>query len=441
MLAMERRESSSNGAAAAPALSWDAEMIRNRNTGEPRALIANAALALERAPGMEELLAFDEFSLDIALRRQPPWSSREMQADEPWADHDSTGAAVWMQREHAVHASSAVAGEAAVWVARKRSFHPVRRWLRSLHWDGDPRLDTWLSKYLGAPAAGYTASIGRCFLIGAVARIMEPGCKVDNALILEGPQGILKSTAIRILAGGEQWYTDDIPPIGTKDAQISLCGKWIFEISELDAMLRADPAAIKSFISRQVDRYRPPYARKPIKVPRQCVFIGTTNQTEWMRDETGNRRQWAVPCTKIDIDALIRDQPQLWAEAVALYENGTSVFPTDAKVIGEIRAEQHKRMESDVWEDKVLRWCESPERLPDAHGRGAPPLSSLPFDVTIADILTHCIERPIERQDQPAKNRIVRILKSAGWDMQPVWDGSRTVKRYRPLKEPADSKP
>lgn len=220
--------------------------------------------------------------------------------------------------------------QAAELVAVKHSFHPVRNYLNALAWDGTPRLDTWLSYYLGverlnakAPIGGdYVDAIGRMFLISAVARIFEPGCQCDYALVLEGEQGNLKSSACTVLGG--PWFSDHLPDLHANEKDVSqhLNGKWIIEIPELSALLKADAAAIKSFISRRVERYRRSYGRRDMFEPRQCIFIGTTNEATYLRDPTGGRRFWPVKVLSVDLAALRHDRDQLWVEAVHRYRQG-----------------------------------------------------------------------------------------------------------------------
>jgi predicted P-loop ATPase len=172
---------------------------------------------------------------------------------------------------------------------------------------------------------------------------MIPGCKNDCALILEGPQGLKKSTALRVL--GEPWFTDDIADIGSKDAQLQIRGAWIIEWSDLDAMSRVDISKVKAFMSRAIDRFRPPYGHRLVELPRESVFAGTTNSDSYLRDVTGARRFWPVRCGVIDIDSLKQDRDQLWAEAVVRFRDGASWWLEKQFLVEAAEMEQAERYE------------------------------------------------------------------------------------------------
>jgi putative DNA primase/helicase len=167
---------------------------------------------------------------------------------------------------------------------------------------------------MGVPSSPLADAFGRKFLISAVARVMRPGCKVDHVLIFEGLRGTMKSKTLRALVG-DDWFTDQISDLGTKDWCQDLRGVWVIELSELSAIRPGEVEKVKAYISRQVDHYRPSYGRRTIDVPRQRVFIGTTNAREYLSDITGNRRYWPVTCVKLDLDATHRDREQIWAVA------------------------------------------------------------------------------------------------------------------------------
>jgi predicted P-loop ATPase len=211
--------------------------------------------------------------------------------------------------------------------AQERSFHPVRDYLDRLEWDGTERASKLFGGYFGSSSDPiYAAAIGKMFLISLVARAYDPGCQADYVPVIEGQQGIFKSTALRVLGG--DWFSDDLPDVAMgKEASQYLRGKWLIEVAEMHAMSKVEVSHLKSFITRREERYRPSYGRREVFEPRQCIFIGTTNREVYLRDETGNRRFWPVAAGMIDLEGLVRDRDQLFAEAVALYRKGEQHWP------------------------------------------------------------------------------------------------------------------
>jgi len=200
--------------------------------------------------------------------------------------------------------------------------------------------------------------VGAKWLISAVARVLNPGCKVDTSLFLEGPQGSFKSTALRILAGNA-FSTDDIAELGSKDSVVQTRGVWIIELAELDSMTASEVSRVKAFISRQVDRIRLPYGRRVIEAKRECVFAGTTNvfagttnNDTYLKDESGGRRFWAVKVGVINLDQLQRDRNLLWAEARERFFAGNAWLDTQSQVAA-ASEEQQDRFQGDVWDEKI----------------------------------------------------------------------------------------
>jgi predicted P-loop ATPase len=291
----------------------------------------NIIIALRSAPALAGLIRFNEFSLETELTRSPPW--RETPPRATWTETDDTQLMEWLQIEKVnVRNRGAVADCVAV-VARDHGFHPLREYLLALKWDGKPRLQNWLTHYLNASGPpGYLAAVGTRFLVSAVARIMQPGCQADHVLVLEGAQGIGKTSAARALAVQPEWFAGNLPDIHTKDAALQLCGRWIIEIAELKAIRNSQVEATKNFITETRDTFRPPYGRRTGQFPRQCVFVATTNESEYLRDRSGNRRYWPVRCARIDVTALERDRDHLYAEAMHLYRAGSAWHLTDDEI-------------------------------------------------------------------------------------------------------------
>jgi predicted P-loop ATPase len=411
--------------AAEIAADWRYSLILNKDGG-PRALLANALTALRHAPEWDGVLAFNEFSLGILTLKPAPWDGAPARTE--WTDNDDRLAANWLQ-EQDIFVSVEIAGQAVQSVAKERPFHPVREYLESVKWDGAKRIDAWLGRYLGAEQNDYTAAVGARWLISAVARIYQPGAKADCCLILEGPQGLKKSTALRTIA--DPWFTDEIADLGSKDAAMQTRGVWVIEIAELDSMTRGEVSKIKAFMSRSTDRFRPPYGRRLVESPRQCVFAGSINLETWNRDETGARRFWPVACTHILIDDLARDRNQLWAEAVAQYRGGSPWWLDSVKLNKQAEQEQANRYEGDPWDDLIAPWVEQPSDRYDSTGHPLQPFTSTRDSVTVVDVLNHCIGKRQDQWTQADKNRVARSLRALGWARYRERSGKDLEWRYR----------
>jgi putative DNA primase/helicase len=390
--------------------------------GTPKALLANAVLALSESPTWDGVLAFDEFAMRVVTVAPTPWR----QQPQHWTDTDDILLADWLQHE-GIHVGPSVAAQAVEAVAHFRKCHPIRDYLRSLNWDGVRRIETWLLKYVGCEDSTFVRAVGKLWLISAVARVQKPGCKADCCLILEGLQGGLKSTAISILGG--PWFADEMSDLGSKDAALQLQGVWIFELGELDAMSRSDSGRIKSFMSRSVDHFRPPYGRRAVDFPRQCVFAGTVNPVEYLKDETGARRFWPVATGTIDIEALKRDRDQIWAEAYHDYLAGSRWWLEGEELSKEAHEQQSDRYVSDPWDSLIAGWLKIVQPIPNYPAEAEPRFTSCAESVTIADILVHCIGKRPDQWIQPDQNRVAKYLSSQRWIRRKK--GPRNAREYR----------
>lgn len=335
--------------------SWHSRLFKD-DRGRIVADLANVLIALRGEEKLVGAIAYDEMMQhSIVMREWPKGPEAEPVKPVPHetGDDDLGRLTEWLQIMGLRRIGREIVGLAVEIVAQERSFHPVKDYLNRLVWDGVKRLDRWMFTYLGAKAEDndaieYVAAIGKMFLIAMVARVFEPGCQADYMLVLEGEQGILKSTACRVLAG--QWFSDSLPEsISSKDARQHLRGKWLIEVSELAAFSKAEAEALKAFISRRSEQYRPPFGRHDVDEPRQCVFVGTTNKDVYVKDETGARRFWPVGCTSIDVDGLRAVKDQLLAEAVAAYRAGEKRWPDSAFERKYFKPQQDRRLEDDPW--------------------------------------------------------------------------------------------
>lgn len=346
-----RVEREGNGAGAPP------EWVRNAR-GAVVWCAANAEAVLGWSPSWDGVLAFNDFTNQLVLTARIPGTRGRFQPREI-RDADFAAALVWFNRHGFPDATDGTLRSVIDMVARRNVISPVAHFLEDLRWDGTPRLDFWLTDFCGAEASPYSRAVGRAWLISAVARALRPGCKADHMLILEGPQGLGKSSLIAALCGPD-WFSDSLPDMHSKDASIALRGKWILEVGELTALRRSDVETVKAFLSRTEERYRPPYGRAEVVEPRRCVFAGTVNPggDGYLLDDTGNRRSWPVACAKADVAGIEAARAQLWAEAVAAFKAGEP-WHLDRETEALARAEQAERVESDPWAAQVLRHAEA----------------------------------------------------------------------------------
>ena len=308
------------------------------------------------------MLGFDEFAQLAVLFHEIPdviernWEARKAEkrtkCDKPrvFADDDYTAITMWLQHGGMVNLTTGTVMEAVDRLVKKNKFHPVQQYLEGLIWDGVERLSAFGSDFLGAESNEYTAKCFEIFFVGAVARMFQPGCKMDYMLILEGNQGLGKSSGFNALAG--DWFSDNLPhDVSSKDASAHLAGKWIIELAEMNALKKNEAAALKHFVTKQAERFRPAFGRKEVVQPRQCVFVGTTNESNYFKDATGNRRYLPVKIMKIDVERLKADRDQLWAEAVEWYKAGREWWPDKEFEERFMKPEQESRMEVCAWEE------------------------------------------------------------------------------------------
>lgn len=419
----------------------------------------NSLVVLENDKPWAGVLAFDEFAYRIVKRKPPP--TRVGSLGE-WTDLDDVLSVVYISEEFSFEPKKTIVMDAVMAVAHQHKFHPVREYLNALTWDGTPRLKTLLSEYFGAACTAATASLGEAdhielmvylhlvsikWLVGAVARIMEPGCKLDTMVVLEGGQGEFKSSTLRALFGAE-WFADSKLVIGDKDALAQMQGKWCYEMAEMDSHGKADATAFKQFMSSQEDRVRWHYGRRAEDVKRQSIFVGTTNMDEYGKDETGMRRIWPVAVGFIDRARIAADRDQLWAEAVHYYHRkarwwvdkdvividptkeafaGLFDEPINERQLFDRQAEE--RMQIDAWSYKVSAWLDINNLLPY---------------VTTANILGEALGLDTARWSKPEQMRAAAILRRMGYTRQKVgpknariWGYVRPAAKAVPLPENA----
>ena len=366
LLAKERADSAASdfgGLEKAPAeaedLNWASRLELNSKTGAIRATIDNIWLILENDPHLRGKFALNEFTGRGEVLGDLPWSKFDKR--RAWTDNDNQGLYWYFEKVYKITGNGKIDGALSLH-SEKHKFNDVRNYLDSLRWDGALRLDTMLIDYLGAADTPYVRAVTRKAFTAAVARAMDPGCKYDTMLIMSGPQGIGKSTLLDKMSKG--WFNDGIRTFEGKEASELLQGVWLVEVSELDAFRSSDVSRIKQFLSLRADRFRAAYGRHVKDLPRRCVFFGTTNVAEYLRDRTGGRRFWPVDTGVIshaknvwrDLDGEL---DQLWAEAVMRWRLGEPLYLT-GEVEAMAKAEQESHREVSSKEGVIQDFIESP---------------------------------------------------------------------------------
>ena len=339
---------------------WQEAFIWSKGSIVP--CVANVMLVLHEHPQWRGVLAFDEFAQRVVKRRPAPYEPDDTPMPGEWTDVDDTRTAAWISRTCGFVPGSPLVAEAANEAAHSAPFHPVRQWLQGLVWDGTERIDHWLVDFLGIQPSEYITLVSRFFLVGMCKRVLQPGCKFDYCLVLEGPQGRLKSSALRVLGG--EWFSDTELDLQHKDSMSYIRGKWLHEFGELGSLARAEETRQKSFLSRQVDEFRPSYGRREIRCPRQVAFGGTTNQWQWNKDPTGGRRFWPGEVGEvINIDGLASVREQLFAEAFTKAQAGERYWPTAEEQRDLFDPEQFAREAPEAYADLLAVWLNSTEAL------------------------------------------------------------------------------
>lgn len=363
--------------------------------------------------------------------------AQRLMMDEERFDRDKQGVAalIWMQTNLDMHKLPLTQlARAADYVGRQNARHPLKEALEAVEWDGAERLPGFMANVYGAERNAYSEAVGRCWLISAIARIYQPGCKADYMLVLEGGQGIHKSTSLSILGG--DWFIEshEDPIHNRKDFLGQLQGHWIIEIPEMHSIAGNVNGIekIKGLISCQVDDYRKPYGATNMTHPRQCIFAGTTNLRQWNSDQTGGRRFWPVQCGRIDLVYLRENRDQLLAEALVLYNAREKWWDVP---YGDATAQQEERRHSDVWEPIIEKYV---THIPNYHEDGtcsweqrAKPLEF----VQIHRVLSEAIHKPLANCTRADQMRVASALGVMGYlKKHTTIDGVR-VWVYRPTVE------
>lgn len=382
-------------------VSWERLGLECNSNGMPHAHLANAYKILANHPELVGRIWFDEFhgkTFQTLFQPEPV----------EWHDTHDTRLTVWIQSNlRLAKMGHQVVQRAVDDFARQHVRNEVREWMDGLKWDQHERLPQFIADAFGAAQNDYTAAVGRCWLVSMVARTYEPGCKVDTMPVFEGDQGLMKSTALKIIGG--KWFAEMHEDITSKDFLQNLPGNLLIEVAELHAFRRSEINRIKGIISCASDRYRASYGRRAENHPRRGVWAGTTNRDDWVEDETGARRFWPVACTEIDLDYLRHSREQLFAEAVYRYRAGEAWWDIDPELA---RSEQDSRRADDPWTERILDYA-------------------LTFgEVRVPDILTNAILLPPHQQDKGSQMRVTAVLKTSGYVKKTTRKAGRLVKHW-----------
>lgn len=392
---------------------WQRNLVRN-DRNQTIECWQNVYTVLKHHPAWKDVVALDDFSQRVMKRRAVEGVIEE----GAWSLEDDYRVGLWLaqQLKFTVKAiGNLTTGIGAC--ASEQRYHPVREWLDGLVWDKTARMDDWLCDALGARKTRYSIAVGRYFLLNMVARIFEPGCIMRSVPVLEGAQNRGKSEALRILA--EPWFSDAHLEVGTRDASEMIQGCWIYEIAEMHAFSRAETTKVKQFVSMRVDSWVPKYIRGSIRVPRQGVFAGTTNEGLYLRDWTGNTRFWPVRCEEdgeIELDTLREIRPQLFAEAVDAYRRKVRRHPSREEEAELFAPEQDARLLDHHWHAPIAGWLV-------AHTRSR---------VTAHDVLKEALGVDTSKLTQVMYQDVGRVMAKLGWARERQPGGARDWFYVRP---------
>lgn len=339
--------------------SWRANLQYSSVTGLPAKTIDNILIILANDPLLKNKIAFDEFANRGVVLGDLPWDHRQIRRN--WNDVDEAGIMYYMEKTYGITGDSKILKALAL-CSFRNSFDDVKAYLTGLSWDGIHRVDTLLINYLGAEDTPYIRAVMRKSLVASVARVMTPGCKYDYVPIFTGPTGIGKSTFLQKI--GKDWYSESLEVFAGKEAAELIQGTWINELGELKGFNRFEHNAIKQFVSKRDDIYRKPFGHNTDKFPRRCVFFGTSNDKEFLRDPTGNRRFWPVDVgvnsAVKNVHIQLQDEvDQIWAEAFVYWQLGESLF-FNREMEQEAFKQQEIHREDDSREGLILEFVERP---------------------------------------------------------------------------------
>ena len=393
---------------------WHHSVSRDERSGRIIENIPNAKKILGLDPRWEGLFRWNEMHRRVFVHRETPGKLRGDEVrPRPLQDFDVAKCRSWLQEHGGMFmVSSETVYSAIREIAAFNSYHPIKDEIEKVEWDGVPRLDTMLVKLFGAPDIPYTRMISRLFMIGMIQRVWAPGSKMDYMLVLEGAQGRGKSTAAKILAGEEYFGEAHFKELDSSDTSIFLRNKWVVEFGEMHTLRKGEVNELKLWLTKQVEDYRPKYGRENVIEPRQCVFIGTSNNSEYLRDATGARRFWPVYCKEIKLDELAAQRGQLLAEALVAFRAGENSFPDRVFEAENFVEEQAKRSVADPWQDFIE------------------PLTKTIEKITL-ELICQKLRLDKSKLDIMAHSRIKDVMTGLGWE----YHRSSSARYWRKIDE------
>lgn len=374
---------------------WE-RLLARQNSGAPSKDPGNLVLLMENLEDWKGIVALDESKNRIIWRRDIPGNTREPRAGRELRDGDYLDVAHWFKLNRQVSFGKEAILDVLNHVAQRARFNSLTESLNAFS-PSQGLLETWLVKFCGAEDSEYTRNVGKWWLISAMARAYDPGVQADHVLVLEGNQGVGKTSIFRLLGGN--WYDGSIPRFESTDALLSFQGVWIRELSELAGVSRADFATIKALITEKTDRFRPPYGRSYIDAPRRCVFCASVNPGEdYVRDPTGARRFWPVKVGEINLVEFSKNRDALLGEARQAYHDGELWYPprAESELSESIRDMQGARQVNDPWSGPVLSLADTGEH-------------------TMEDFFG-VLQMPVERRGLGEAKRIGIILRAHGFE-------------------------
>lgn len=332
-----------------------------------------------------------------------------------WSDSDDTDLLSHLQGDYGIPRMSAEPVRQGVDLyARSKSKAPLTDWLSSLIWDGTERMPTWLADAYGCERSDYHAAVGRCWLVSLIARAFKPGCQVDTMIVLEGAQGLRKSSSLEILGG--PWYRAITQPFGSKEWLEAITGVvWLAEVADLSGFRGRDLDHLKAALTTRVDRFRRSYDRRALDYPRRCVFTGTTNRDDWQADDTGARRFLPIAVREVNLDFIRMQREQLFAEAVQRFHTGADWWEIPQQ---DAEREQESRRDDDVWQPRIEAYVASKN------------------SINVPDILEFCLGIEPDKQDKRAQMRVSSILRVLGFIRKLERQGVTVLRVWkRPLRQ------